>query len=116
LSEASPFDLILVVFTGLAFVAYGVGCLTSAKMKRDFKRFGLERFSVLTGVLEILGGVGLLVGLFAPAIFLLSSGGLAVLMLLGLIFRIRVGDGFVAAFPAAVFLLINGYLFLRFVG
>jgi len=116
LSGAGAVDLFLVFATALAFVAYGIACLTSTKMKHEFERFGLAKFSTLTGVLEILGGVGLLVGLYAPPIFLLSSGGLAVLMLLGLIFRIRAGDGFFASMPAAVFMMITGYLFFRFIG
>jgi len=116
LNEAGSFDLFLVIATALAFIAYGVGCLTSAKMKSDFKRFGLEKFSTLTGVLEILGGGGLLVGVFTLPIFLLASGGLAVLMLLGLLFRVRVGDGFFVTLPATVFMIINGYLFVRFLG
>lgn len=116
MSGAGPVDLFLIFGTAFAFVAYGVGCLTSAKMKREFERFGLEKFSSLTGALEILGGAGLLVGLYSPPIFLLSSGGLAVLMLLGLIFRIRAGDGFSASMPAAVFMMITGYLFFRSIG
>jgi uncharacterized membrane protein YkgB len=107
---------LLVIATAVAFVGYGIGCLTSAKMKSEFTRFGLEKFSTLTGVLEILGGLGLLVGLYAPPIFLLSSGGLAILMLLGLAFRIRAGDRFITSLPAAVFMFITGYLFFRFIG
>jgi len=116
LIEAHLFDILLAMATGGAFIAYGVGCLTSPKMKSDFERFGLERFSVLTGILEILGGLGLLIGLYFPPLFLLSSGGLSLLMLLGLIFRIRAGDGFFASLPATVFMIVNGYLFVRFLG
>jgi uncharacterized membrane protein YphA (DoxX/SURF4 family) len=116
LRASSTLDLGLVLSTAVLFVGYGIACLTSPKMKRDFQRFGLEKFSVLTGVLEILGGVGLVVGLYLTPVFLLSSGGLAVLMLLGLIFRIRAGDGVWATLPASIFMIVNGYLFLRFLG
>jgi uncharacterized membrane protein YphA (DoxX/SURF4 family) len=63
----------LAVCSGLAFVVYGAMCLTSASMQAEFTRFGLERFKVLTGILEMLGGVGLLVGLKWPPALWLSS-------------------------------------------
>jgi len=50
----------------VAFAIYGAQCLFSASMQAEFIRFGLERFRVLTGILEVLGGVGLLVGLKWP--------------------------------------------------
>jgi hypothetical protein len=83
-------------------------------MIEDFKRFGLEKFSTLTGILEICGGAGLLIGLFYLPILWISSGGLAMLMLLGVIFRLRSGDRLLSSFPAIFFLILNGYLFLFF--
>ncbi len=83
-------------------------------MKEDFKRFGLEKFSTLTGILEICGGAGLLTGLFYLPIMWISSGGLALLMLLGVIFRFRSGDGFLSSFPALLFMILNAYLFVFF--
>ena len=32
-------------------------------MKSEFKRFGLEKFGTITAILEIMGGVGLVIGL-----------------------------------------------------
>lgn len=80
-------------------------------MKSEFKRFGLEKFGPITVVLELLGGLGLLVGLKFHLILALSSGGLALLMLLGVSVRIKVKDTLLVTFPAILFMLVNAYIF-----
>jgi len=47
----------------LIFLFYGVLGLGSMSMVEDFERFGLGKLRVFTGVLEVMGGSGLLVGL-----------------------------------------------------
>jgi uncharacterized membrane protein YphA (DoxX/SURF4 family) len=105
--------IILILFSGVSFIVYGILFFTSIKMKDEFKRFGLEHFATLTGVLELLGGIGMLVGLKNPIVLLFSSGGLALLMLLGFGVRVRMKDGFWISFPSLFFMLINSYLFIN---
>ena len=80
-------------------------------MKNEFKRFGLEKVGTLTAVLELLGAVGLLVGLKIPLILLISAGGLALLMFLGVAVRVKNKDGLWISLPAAFFMLLNFYIF-----
>jgi uncharacterized membrane protein len=104
---------VLAAGSGLAFVVYGVLCLASPSMQAEFVRFGLSRFRVLTGVLEVLAGVGLLVGLrWSPALWL-SAGGVALLMLGVVVLRISMGDRVSAIAPALILLVVNGYLFWK---
>ncbi len=97
-------------FSGVAFLVYGVLCFFSASMASDFHRFGLDDLRVLTGVLEILGGAGLLIGLkWWPALWV-SSGGLALLMLIAFAIRMRMGDGVGVSVPSFSLMLVNGYI------
>ena len=82
-------------------------------MKSEFKRFNLEKLGLLTIVLELIGAVGLLIGLLYNPILLISSGGLAVLMFLGTIVRIRLKDGLWVRLPALFYMCLNGYIFLE---
>jgi hypothetical protein len=85
-------------------------------MEKEFIRFGLKRFRILTGTLELLGGVGLLVGFRYPIISLLSSIGLTLLMFLGILARIRIRDSIVQCLPAISLFGINlaiGILYFR---
>ncbi len=93
------------------FLFYGLLCLFSDGMETEFERFGLSRYRRLTGSLEVLGAVGLLVGIFEPGVMLAASAGLALLMVLGVITRIRVRDSFFETLPAAVLLLMNLFIF-----
>ncbi len=102
---------VLVLFSSLSFLAYGIAYFTSTKMKSEFIRFGLRKLGILTAILEILGALGLLVGLIFNDILLISSGGLALLMFLGVAVRLRIKDGFFALLPALFFLGLNSYIF-----
>lgn len=102
---------VLVLISSLSFLGYGLAYFTSPKMKSEFIRFGLRRLGTLTAILEIMGAVGLLVGLMFNFFLLISSGGLALLMLLGVAVRIKVNDGFWALLPAIFFLGLNSYIF-----
>lgn len=104
---------VLAAGSGLAFVVYGVLCLASSSMQAEFVRFGLEPFRVLTGLLDVLAGVGLLVGLrWSPALWL-SSGVTALLMLGVVTTRGVMGDRPGAIAPALILCVVNGYLFWR---
>jgi hypothetical protein len=80
-------------------------------MKDEFKRYGLEKFAFLTSTLQILGASGLIVGLKFQPILTLSSGGLALLMFLGVMVRLKIKDGFWKSLPAFLYFLLNTYLF-----
>lgn len=82
-------------------------------MKAEFKRFGLERLGTVTAYLELLGGVGLLLGLYNYKLSIISSGGLALLMFCGIIVRIKIRDSFLLTLPALLYFLLNLYIFLK---
>ncbi|NVO85951.1 DoxX family protein [Hymenobacter terrestris] len=107
----STTTLLLIWFSSFSFLGYGIGYFVSPKLQEEFKRFGLARFGPLTGALEILGAVGLLVGLWVPLILLLAAGGLTLLMLLGFGVRLKIKDGFWASLPSFLFMLVNAYIF-----
>ena len=104
--------VMMVLVSSISFIIYGSLLLLSPKMQDEFKRFGLEKFTKLTGVLELLGGIGMLTGLMSDNILLISSGGLTLLMLLGFIVRLKVKDGFRLCFPSFFFMILNLYVFI----
>jgi hypothetical protein len=109
----SLLNVIFILMSGISFFLYGSQVLISPKMNMEFKRFGLEKLQKPTGILQLLGGLGLLTGLLLAQnmLLLISSGGLALLMLFGFGVRLKVKDGFWLSFPAFFFLLLNVYIF-----
>lgn len=100
----------LVVVSSALFLFYGIACLGFDRMKRDFERFGLSHLRTLTGTLEVLGALGLVAGLYWPPLVPLSAGGLALMMLVGIVARIRVLDSLAQTLPALVLMLVNLFI------
>ncbi len=107
----SVINLILTWFSALSFLFYGLSFYTSSRMKDEFKRYGLTKFTLLTSILQIMGGIGLIVGLQIHPISVLSTAGLSVLMLFGFAVRLKIKDGFWRSLPALSYLILNSYLF-----
>lgn len=112
-TELMDINTFITVFSGIAFIGYGFSIFFSGKMKKEFDRFKLQKYLSIVGILEILGGFGLLIGLYYAPLLIFSSLGLALLMLLGVITRIRIKDELKALIPAAFFLLLNTYIFIH---
>ena len=102
---------ILIVISSVSFLLYGISYFTTTNMKIEFKRFGLEKFGALTAILEILGALGLLLGMSFQPILLISSGGLTILMLLGVMVRIKMKDSLLVSTPATIYMLLNACIF-----
>lgn len=103
----------LVYFSAVAFIFYGTVCLTTGHMKTEFRRWGMEGYRTLTGALELLGGVGLLLGFWYHPLMIMASAGLATLMLMGSIVRLKSKDSFKNIIPAFSLMLINSYILYR---
>lgn len=104
----------LVLFTSISFLCYGVSCLLTSRMQQEFHRFGLARYRCLTGVLQLVGAMGVLAGLALPALGCVAAAGLALLMLLGFGVRLKIRDGLVQSSPALFYLGVNLYLAVGF--
>ena len=104
---------IVIILSACTFIFYGSLCLMTNHMKVEFERYGLSRFRIFIGVLELLGGIGLIVGLTYPPILIFSSAGLTLLMILGTFIRIKVRDKMMEILPAFILILVNAFILLR---
>jgi hypothetical protein len=105
-------DKICILTSSLSFFAYTASYFTSPHMQKEFKRFGLEKIGLLTIILQFIGATGLIVGLKFNPILTISSLGLALLMLSGLIVRIKLKDSLWISLPALFYMGLNTYIFL----
>ena len=104
------------VLSILLFLYYGLAVLFANAMVEEFARFGLVRFRQLTGVLELLGALGLVLGYFLPQFTVAAAGGLTLMMGVGVVVRLRCGDSLADALPAFAMLLINLYIVVYALG
>ena len=99
---------ILTWFSSMAFIYFGITCFYSKFIISEFKRYGLPKFRKLTVFLQLLGAIGLLIGLyFTPTLLLFASTGLCLLMLLGFVVRIKIKDNFIKSAPSFIFSTLN---------
>jgi putative oxidoreductase len=86
--------IIVQVVLGLLFVLIGSMTVAGRKMFVDnFRHFGYPQwFRVITGSLEVLGGVGLLIGIWLPWLAALASAGLTLVMLGAILTHLRIRE------------------------
>jgi uncharacterized membrane protein YphA (DoxX/SURF4 family) len=101
---------ILKPVSAILFLYYGAAVLFSNAMVTEFEQFGLPNFRKLTGVLELLGAAGLIAGYFIPLLTIIASGGLALLMALGLAVRFRSRSTLPDSLAALAMLVINLFI------
>ncbi|MGK0324533.1 MAG: hypothetical protein ACJAR4_002587 [Psychroserpens sp.] len=87
-------------------------------MTLEFERFGLSKQQqTLTGIFQLIGGAGLAIGYYQSLILTaISASGLALLMLLGFLVRLKIKDSVVLSAPSLMYALLNLYLALYFFG
>ena len=102
----------ITLILAFSFIFYGISCLLSKHMVLEFERFGLKNQRVLTGILQLLGGFGLLVGWYFKIyiVAFLAALGLGLLMFLGFGVRIKIKDTVLQALPSLIFGILNMYL------
>ena len=110
---AIDLNTICILVSSFSFFGYVLSYFISPHMKSEFKRFNLEKLGLIIILFQFLGATGLLVGLVYHPILIISSLGLFLQMLLGLIVRIKLKDDLWISLPAFFFMILNGYIFLN---
>ena len=98
------------VISSASFAWYGLSCLVSKQMVPEFERYQLGKYRTITGVLQVAASVGLIVGYFYRPLLLVSAMGLATMMFLAVIVRLRIRDPWYMAIPAVVLGFLNGFI------
>ena len=104
--------VVLILFSAISFLGYGLACFLSANLKREFERYRLESQRALVGGLQICAAIGLLLGLSQPWMGRVSAAGLALMMLFAVGVRIKIKDTLLQTLPALLYLALNAYLSL----
>ena len=86
-------SIILQVILGLGFLLFGFMKFGAKQQVEAFKHFGYSQaFRAFTGIIEVIGAAGMIVGIWYPTIATLAGLLLGVIMLGALITHIRVKD------------------------
>ena len=100
------FDVII-VFTAISFIAYGINSFISNRMILEFKRWGLEKRRKEIGSFQLICGIGILIGLKLNSILIFSSVILIIMMLVAVYVRIKIKDNISEIIPALAYLILG---------
>jgi hypothetical protein len=104
---------LLTLISGMSFIFFGIASFTTSHMKSEFKRYGLNNYRELVGVLQLLGALGLFFGyLFSPILQAIAASGLSVLMILGFFVRMRIRDSLIQSAPSISYAILNAFIFI----
>lgn len=98
------------VISSASFAWYGIGCLVSEQMVPEFERYRLGKYRIITGALQVAASLGLIAGYFYRPLLLVSATGLATMMFLAVLVRLRIRDPLYLAIPALVLGSINAFI------
>lgn len=104
----------LALVSAAAFFYYGFTCITSLRVRAEYRRYGIPHLRVLNGTLQMFGAGGVLIGLLVPPLGAAAALGLCLMMLLGLNTRRRLRDAWKLRIPATMLATLNGVLVVLF--
>lgn len=99
------------ILLGMFFLMTGFN-IASGKMAEEFKRFGFPSFfNILTGSFEIIGAIGMIIGIWVPVVALLAGFILGGTMLVAAFTLIVIAkDALAKAIPSIVLSLISLFI------
>lgn len=100
-------NLIIVIFTSISFIIYGINSFTSNRMVNEYQRWGFGKYRKIIGVSQILCGGGLLIGIKFLIILQFASLSLAIMMSLAILVRIKINDNISEILPAISYLVLS---------
>lgn len=73
----------------------------------EFARWGYEDYRYTIGGFQLLGGIGLIIGLYYAIITSIASFGLTLLMIIAILVRIKIKDKMINVLPALFYAFLN---------
>ncbi|CAN5490626.1 hypothetical protein BH09PLA1_BH09PLA1_02460 [soil metagenome] len=109
--KLSPLNITLAtLIASTSFFCFGFGYLLLPNMKVEFVRYRLAHYRRVVGCLQIAGALGLWLGLRYPLLGIIAGSGLALMMVMAVATRLRIGDPLTQCVPAVLYLLLNVYI------
>ena len=98
---------IITIFTAISFIVYGINSFISNRMISEFKRWGLEKRRKEIGGLQLVCGIGALIGLKLNPILIFSAVILIIMMIVAIYVRIKIKDNISEIIPALAYLILG---------
>ena len=98
---------LVVIFTAVSFIIYGYSSFISRRMKSEYARWGYNNQRKIVGSLQLLGGIGLILGLQINVLLITTSFCFIMMMTMAIFIRIKIKDNITDILPAITYLFLN---------
>lgn len=95
---------ILQVFLGIMFLILGLLSLIGLKQKKqNFNHLRVPSFfRIVTGIVQLIGGIGSFIGISSPFIAVLANIWIIMMMIVALVLHFRIKEHFAKKVPALI--------------
>jgi uncharacterized membrane protein YphA (DoxX/SURF4 family) len=104
-------NLILLLFSAASFIFYGLNSFYSKRMVSEYSRWGYDKLRVFLAWCQLLGGLGLLIGIMYPLMLSTASFLLTIMMLTAIFTRIKAKDKLLYTLPSVFYSILNAVIF-----
>ena len=109
-------NFIILFFTGISFIIYGINSFFSKKMISEYERWGYKNQRIILGTCQLFGGLGLFVGLSIPPLLTVTSFLLVCMMLTAVFVRVKLKEKIGKMLPAILYFVLNLIIFYNSTG
>ena len=102
---------LVVIFTAVSFIIYGYSSFISRRMKSEYARWGYDNQRKIVGSLQLLGGIGLILGLQINVLLITTSFCFIMMMTMAIFIRIKIKDNIADILPAITYLFLSILIF-----
>jgi len=105
--------LVILFFSGISFIIYGISSFYSKRMISEYERWGYQKHRIQIAILQLLAGLGLLIGssFSFPLLLALISSSLFIMMMVAVFVRIKIKDTIINTLPAVFYATLNFIIF-----
>ena len=107
------YNLVILLFSAISFIFYGISSFYSDRMISEYERWGYKNFRKIIALLQLIAGVGLLIGLYFPLLLTIVSALLTIMMITAIFVRIRIKDNIINILPAILYSILNFIIFYK---
>jgi len=104
-------DLIILFFSAISFIVYGISSFYSKRMISEYERWGYQKHRIQIAILQLLAGIGLFIGSSFPILLALISSSLFIMMMVAVFVRIQIKDTIINTLPAVFYAIVNFIIF-----
>lgn len=104
-------EYVFIFFSAFSFIIYAVMSFFSSRLISEYQRWGYSKSRPLIAYLQLLGSIGLFLGIYYPFCLTIVSFLLFLMMIVAMITRLKIKDTALNTLPSIFYAVLNFIIF-----